>query len=98
MAQVRRIPSLSTGSSLSLDRPQAAKVLRNTYALLSLTILFAAGIAALAVLTWTALRLPDADKLHNKTGRATKIRKAIKHFLCSWIFKQICSIRYKQRL
>lgn len=49
MAQVRRIPSLSTGSSLSLDRPQAAKVLRNTYALLSLTILFAAGIAALAV-------------------------------------------------
>lgn len=49
MAQVRRFPSLSTGSSLSLDRPQAAKVLRNTYALLSLTILFAAGIAALAV-------------------------------------------------
>ncbi len=49
MAQVRRIPSLSTGSSLSLDRPQAAKVLRNTYALLSLTILFAAGMAALAV-------------------------------------------------
>ena len=49
MAQVRRIPSLSTGSSLSLDRPQAAKVLRNTYALLSLTLLFAAGIAALAV-------------------------------------------------
>jgi modulator of FtsH protease len=49
MAQARRFPSLSTGSSLSLDRPQAAKVLRNTYALLSLTILFAAGIAALAV-------------------------------------------------
>lgn len=49
MAQVRRFPSLSTGSALSLDRPQAAKVLRNTYALLSLTILFAAGIAALAV-------------------------------------------------
>jgi modulator of FtsH protease len=49
MAQVRRFPSLSTGSSLSLDRPQAAKVLRNTYALLSLTMLFAAGIAALAV-------------------------------------------------
>jgi modulator of FtsH protease len=49
MAQARRFPSLSTGSSLSLDRPQAAKVLRNTYALLSLTMLFAAGIAALAV-------------------------------------------------
>ncbi|WP_066256442.1 Bax inhibitor-1/YccA family protein [Hydrogenophaga flava] len=55
MAQVRRIPSLSTGSSLSLDRPQAAKVLRNTYALLSLTILFAAGVAALAVAnSWPA--------------------------------------------
>ena len=49
MAQVRRFPSPSTGSPLSLDRPQAAKVLRNTYALLSLTLLFAAGIAALAV-------------------------------------------------
>lgn len=55
MAQVRRFPSLSTGSSLSLDRPQAAKVLRNTYALLSLTILFAASIAALAVAnSWPA--------------------------------------------
>jgi modulator of FtsH protease len=55
MAQVRRFPSLSTGSSLSLDRPQAAKVLRNTYALLSLTMLFAAGIAALAVVNaWPA--------------------------------------------
>lgn len=55
MAQVRRFPSLSTGSSLSLDRPQAAKVLRNTYALLSLTILFAAGTAALAVAnSWPA--------------------------------------------
>lgn len=55
MAQVRRFPSLSTGSSLSLDRPQAAKVLRNTYALLSLTMLFAAGIAALAVAnSWPA--------------------------------------------
>ena len=55
MAQVRRFPSLSTGSPLSLDRPQAAKVLRNTYALLSLTILFAAGIAALAVAnSWPA--------------------------------------------
>lgn len=55
MAQVRRFPSLSTGSSLSVDRPQAAKVLRNTYALLSLTILFAAGIAALAVAnSWPA--------------------------------------------
>ena len=40
---------MSPGSSLSLDNPQAVKVLRNTYALLSLTILFAAGIAALAV-------------------------------------------------
>lgn len=49
MAQVRRFPSMSPGSSLSLDNPQAVKVLRNTYALLSLTILFAAGIAALAV-------------------------------------------------
>ena len=49
MAQVRRFPSLSTGSPLSLDRPQAAKVLRNTYALLSMTLLFAAGVAALAV-------------------------------------------------
>lgn len=55
MAQVRRFPSLSNGSALSLDRPQAAKVLRNTYALLSLTILFAAGIAALAVAnSWPA--------------------------------------------
>ena len=55
MAQVRRFPSLSIGSPLSLDRPQAAKVLRNTYALLSLTILFAAGMAALAVAnSWPA--------------------------------------------
>jgi modulator of FtsH protease len=40
---------LRTTPSLAADRPQAAKVLRNTYALLSLTLLFAAGIAALAV-------------------------------------------------
>ena len=33
-------------SSLSIDRPAAARVLRNTYALLSLTLLFSAGVAA----------------------------------------------------
>ena len=49
METVRRNPSLSTRPSLDVDRPQAAKVLRNTYALLSLTLLFAAGTAALAV-------------------------------------------------
>ena len=35
--------------SLSTDNPAAAKVLRNTYALLSLTLLFAAGVAAAGV-------------------------------------------------
>jgi modulator of FtsH protease len=49
MDTLRRSPSLRTTPSLAADRPQAAKVLRNTYALLSLTLLFAAGIAALAV-------------------------------------------------
>lgn len=49
METVHRDPSLSTRPSLGVDRPQAAKVLRNTYALLSLTLLFAAGTAALAV-------------------------------------------------
>jgi modulator of FtsH protease len=49
MENVRRPASLSTRPSLAVDNPQVAKVLRNTYALLSLTILFAAGIAALAV-------------------------------------------------
>lgn len=49
MDTLRRTPSLRTAPSLAVDRPQAAKVLRNTYALLSLTLLFAAGIAALAV-------------------------------------------------
>ena len=49
MESLKRSPSWSAGTSLSADRPQAAKVLRNTYGLLSLTLLFAAGIAALAV-------------------------------------------------
>jgi modulator of FtsH protease len=49
MENVRRPSSLSTRPSLAVDRPEAARVLRNTYGLLSLTILFAAGIAALAV-------------------------------------------------
>ena len=49
MDTLRRSPSLRTTPSLAADRPQAAQVLRNTYALLSLTLLFAAGIAALAV-------------------------------------------------
>lgn len=46
---LKRAPSLHGPASLAVDRPQAARVLRNTYALLSLTLLFAAGIAALAV-------------------------------------------------
>ena len=55
METTRRNPSLSTRPSLGVDRPQAAKVLRNTYALLSLTMLFAAGTAALAVAnSWPA--------------------------------------------
>lgn len=49
MESLKRNPSWSASTSLSVDRPQAAKVLRNTYGLLSLTLLFAAGIAALAV-------------------------------------------------
>ncbi len=49
MENLKRAPSFPGRPSLAADRPQAAKVLRNTYALLSLTLLFAAGIAALAV-------------------------------------------------
>lgn len=49
MDQLQRAPSLSRRPSLAVDRPQVARVLRNTYALLSLTLLFAAGTAALAV-------------------------------------------------
>ena len=49
MESLKRSPSWSASTSLSVDRPQVAKVLRNTYGLLSLTLLFAAGIAALAV-------------------------------------------------
>ena len=55
MENLNRAPALPGRPSLAVDRPQAAKVLRNTYALLSLTILFAAGIAALAVVgNWPA--------------------------------------------
>ncbi len=55
MESLQRSASWSTSTSLSADRPQAAKVLRNTYGLLSLTLLFAAGIAALAVVNaWPA--------------------------------------------
>lgn len=49
MDTLRRTPSWSRSPSLAAERPQVAKVLRNTYALLSLTLLFAAGTAALAV-------------------------------------------------
>ncbi|MFM6986668.1 MAG: Bax inhibitor-1 family protein [Hydrogenophaga sp.] len=49
MNTLRQSPALRTAPSLVSDRPQVARVLRNTYALLSLTLLFAAGIAALAV-------------------------------------------------
>src|SRR3990167_377778 len=49
MERITRHPSLSARPSLALDRPQVARVLRNTYALLSLTLLFSAGVAALAV-------------------------------------------------
>jgi modulator of FtsH protease len=49
MENLNRAPSIARRPSLAADRPQAAKVLRNTYALLSLTLLFAAGMAALAV-------------------------------------------------
>jgi len=55
MEDLNRAPSLSGQPSLAADRPQAAKVLRNTYALLSLTLLFAAGVAAMAVAgSWPA--------------------------------------------
>jgi modulator of FtsH protease len=40
---------VSPQRTLSTDHPAAAKVLRNTYALLSLTLLFAAGVAAVGV-------------------------------------------------
>ena len=49
MNTLDRQPSLSRNSSLASERPEVAKVLRNTYALLSLTLLFAAGTATLAV-------------------------------------------------
>src|SRR3990167_630896 len=55
MERITRHPSLSARPSLALDRPQVARVLRNTYALLSLTLLFSAGVAALAVAgSWPA--------------------------------------------
>lgn len=55
MENLNRAPSLSGSPTLAADRPQAAKVLRNTYALLSLTLLFAAGVAAMAVAgSWPA--------------------------------------------
>jgi len=55
MENLNRAPPLSGQPSLAADRPQAAKVLRNTYALLSLTLLFAAGVAAMAVAgSWPA--------------------------------------------
>lgn len=55
MDTLRRAPSWSGSPSLATDRPQVAKVLRNTYALLSLTLLFAAGTAAWAVaMSWPA--------------------------------------------
>ncbi|MCU0926551.1 MAG: Bax inhibitor-1/YccA family protein [Hydrogenophaga sp.] len=49
MENFNRAPTLSGQASLATDRPEVARVLRNTYALLSLTILFAAGVAAMAV-------------------------------------------------
>jgi modulator of FtsH protease len=49
MENLNRAPSFPGRPSLAADRPQVAKVLRNTYALLSLTLLFAAGMAAMAV-------------------------------------------------
>jgi modulator of FtsH protease len=55
MENLNRAPSLSGRPGLAADRPQAARVLRNTYALLSLTMLFAAGVAAMAVAgSWPA--------------------------------------------
>ena len=38
MERTTRYPSLPARPSLALDRPQVARVLRNTYALLSLTL------------------------------------------------------------
>lgn len=49
MEHLERHPAAARGATLLSDRPEVARVLRNTYALLSLTILFAAGTAALAV-------------------------------------------------
>jgi modulator of FtsH protease len=44
----QRLPGTG-GSSLETDRPEVARVLKNTYALLSLTLLFSAGVAAAGV-------------------------------------------------
>jgi modulator of FtsH protease len=44
----QRLPGTG-GSSLEADRPEVARVLKNTYALLSLTLLFSAGVAAAGV-------------------------------------------------
>ena len=55
MERTTRHPSLPARPSRTLDRPQVVRVLRNTYALLSLTLLFSAGVAALAVAgSWPA--------------------------------------------
>ncbi len=59
--KTRTLPSSQTPwgardqRSLSTDKPAAAKVLRNTYALLSLTLLFSGGVAAAGVaFGWTS--------------------------------------------
>ena len=55
--QVRPSPGHTASDTLAqlpLDAPAAARVLRNTYALLSLTLLFSAGVAATAL----TLKLP----------------------------------------
>ncbi|MDM7951412.1 Bax inhibitor-1/YccA family protein [Hydrogenophaga sp.] len=44
----QRLPGTG-GGSLETDRPEVARVLKNTYALLSLTLLFSAGVAAAGV-------------------------------------------------
>jgi modulator of FtsH protease len=44
----QRLPGSGRGS-LQQDRPEVARVLKNTYALLSLTLLFSAGVAAAGV-------------------------------------------------
>lgn len=55
MDRTVRHPATTARPSLALDRPEAARVLRNTYALLSLTLLFSAGVAAMAVANrWAA--------------------------------------------